>query len=79
MVQRTTIPVDGQSSLLVTTEQMKDGKWSVVVNVKQSLGDAEQNTDLPVTHERFDTQGEAEEHGIRSGREWVERNTSQLT
>ena len=78
MVQRKTIPVDGQSSLLVTTERMKDGKWSVVVNVKQALGAAEQNTDLPVTHERFDTQEEAEEHGIRAGREWVERNTSQL-
>ena len=78
MVQRKTIPVADQASLLVTTERMKDGKWSVVVNVKQALGDAEQNTDLPVTHERFDTQEDAEEHGVRAGREWVERNTSQL-
>jgi hypothetical protein len=78
MVQRKTVSVDGQSSLLVTTECMKDGKWSVVVNVKQTLGEAEQNTDLPVTHERFETQEDAEEHGIRAGREWVERNTSQL-
>ena len=78
MVQRTTIPVDNQCSLLVTTERMKDGKWSVVVNVKQALGGAEQVTDLPVTHERFDTQQDAEEHGVRAGRQWVERNTSQL-
>ena len=40
MVQRKMIPVDDQSRLLVTTEQMRDGKWAVVVNVKQALGDA---------------------------------------
>jgi phenylpyruvate tautomerase PptA (4-oxalocrotonate tautomerase family) len=30
MIQRTTVPVDDQSSIAVVTEQMADGGWAVV-------------------------------------------------
>jgi hypothetical protein len=56
---------------------MSDGKWAVVVTVTQSTDTAQRNTDLPVTHERFDGEAEAEAYGLRSAKEWIDQNTPQ--
>jgi hypothetical protein len=78
MVKRKTLPVYGNCSIVLTTEEMKDGKWAVVVTVTQSTDTAKRDTDLPVTHERFDSEAEAEAYGVRSAKEWIDRNTAQI-
>ena len=77
MVNRRTFPVYGNCSIALATEEMRDGKWAVVVTVTQSTDTAQLNTDLPVTHERFDSEAEAEAYGVRSAKEWIDRNTPQ--
>jgi hypothetical protein len=77
MVKRKTFPMYGNCSIALATEEMKDGKWAVVVTVTQSTDTAQRNTDLPVTHERFDSEAEAEAYGLRSAKEWIDRNTPQ--
>ena len=49
MVKRKTFPAYGNCSIALATEEMKDGRWAVVVTVTQSTDTAELNTDLPVT------------------------------
>ena len=57
MVNRNSYPsTDPGYEIALTTEQMKDGKWSVVANLEHRLGDGVQVTPLPVTHERFETE-----------------------
>jgi len=77
MVNRKTFPAYGNCSIALATEEMKDGRWAVVVTVTQSTDTAERNTDLPVTHERFDSEAEAEAFGVRSAKEWIDQNTAQ--
>src|SRR5262249_61999286 len=74
MIQRKTIPYNG-FEIAVATERMREGKWAVVVNLKQSTGNALRNVDLPVSHQRFDSQVEAEDYGVRTATEWIEENT----
>ena len=77
MVKRKTFPAYGNCSIALVTEEMKDGRWAVVVTVTQSIDTVELNTDLPVTHARFAIEPEAEAFGARSAREWIDRNTAQ--
>ena len=77
MVTRKTFPAYGNCSIALATEEMKDGRWAVVVTVTQSTDTAERNTDLPVTHERFASEAEAEAFGVQSAKEWIDRNTAQ--
>jgi hypothetical protein len=77
MVKRKTFPAYGNCSIALATEEMKDGKWAVVVTVTQSTDTAQRDTDLPVTHERFDSEPEAEAYGLRTAKEWIDRNTPQ--
>ena len=77
MVQRKTLPAEDNREITVVTEQMKDGRWAVVTSVKHFTGTAEQITDLPMPEERFATDAEAEEFGVRMAREWIARNTPQ--
>lgn len=77
MVKRKTFPVYGNCSIALATEEMNDGKWAVVVTVMQSTDTAQRNTDLPVTHERFSSEAEAEAYGLRSAKEWIDQNTPQ--
>jgi hypothetical protein len=77
MVKRKTFPAYGNCSIALATEEMKDGRWAVVVTVTQSTDTAERNTDLPVTHERFASEAEAEAFGLQSAKEWIDRNTAQ--
>ncbi len=74
MVQRKTVPVENDCAITVVTEQMSDGRWAVVASVKHFSRRAEQTIDLPVPDERFASQGEAEEFGVRTAREWIEGN-----
>ena len=76
MVQRKTLPVENDCAITVVTEDMNDGRWAVVASIKHFSGDAERTTDLPVPEERFATQPEAEEFGIRMARDWIARNTA---
>jgi hypothetical protein len=77
MVKRKTFPAYGNCSIALATEEMKDGRWAVVVTVTQSTDTAERNTDLPVTDERFASEAEAEAFGVRSAKDWIDRNTAQ--
>jgi hypothetical protein len=77
MVKRKTFPAYGNCSIALATEEMKDGRWAVVVTVTQSTHTAERNIDLPVTHARFATESEAEAFGVGSARDWIDRNTAQ--
>jgi hypothetical protein len=76
MVKRKTFPAYGNCSIALATEEMKDGRWAVVVTVTQSTDTAERNTDLPVTHERFVSEAEAEAFGLRSAKDWIDQNTA---
>ncbi|HET8575499.1 MAG TPA: hypothetical protein VFO18_00260 [Methylomirabilota bacterium] len=75
MIQRKTYPAYGGWNIAIATEQMSDGKWAVVVTLKQSTGSAERTVDLPVSHERFDSQADAEHEGVRMARAWIDENT----
>jgi hypothetical protein len=77
MVTRKTFPAYGNCSIALATEEMKDGRWAVVVTVEQSTDTAERNTDLPVMDERFASEAEAEAFGVQSAKEWIDRNTAQ--
>jgi hypothetical protein len=74
MVQRTTVPVDDESSIAVVTERMADGGWAVVASVKHRSPSGEQIIDLPVRDTRYASQAEAEQAGVNQGRDWIERN-----
>jgi hypothetical protein len=78
MVHRKTFPAHGGCGIALATEQMKDGKWAVVATVTQSTDSAQRVTDLPVTHDRFESEQAAEEYGLRSAREWIDQNTPQM-
>ena len=57
----------------VSTEQMKDGKWSVVAGIEHHISDGVQSTPLPVTHLRFDTEEEACAFGMAQGNEHLDQ------
>ena len=57
----------------VSTERMKDGKWSVVAGIEHHIDDGMQSTPLPVTHLRFDTEEEAQGFGMAQGYEYLDR------
>jgi hypothetical protein len=74
MAQRKTIPTYGGYNIAVTTEQMQDGNWAAVATVTQSTGTAQRNIDLPVPKERFATEADAENFGVKMAKEWIEKN-----
>jgi hypothetical protein len=78
MIQRTTVPVDDESSIAVVTEQMADGGWAVVASVRHRSPSGEQIIDLPVGDARYSTQAEAEQAGVSQGRDWIARNTPRV-
>jgi hypothetical protein len=78
MIERKTIPAYKGFDIALATEQMRDGKWGVVTTIKQSTDTAQRNIDLPVTHQRFDSQAEAEAYGVRTAREWIDQNTPKV-
>ena len=71
MVQRKTFPAERTCAISVVTERMPDGSWAVVTSVKHYFDTTEKVIDLPVTDERFAGEAEAEEFGVRTGREWI--------
>jgi hypothetical protein len=75
MIHRKTFPAYGNCDIALATEQMRDGNWAVVVTIAHTTDNVQRTTDLPVSHERFATETEAEEHGLRMAREWIDRNT----
>jgi hypothetical protein len=75
MIQRKTVRAYRNCDIAIATEQMSDGKWAVVATVKHSTDTAQQSIDLPVSHERFDSQADAEKHGVRMARAWIDENT----
>ena len=75
MVKRHNYPTRYQGcEISVSTEEMKDGKWSVVAAVEHHVGDGVQATPLPVTHLRFDTEQEAQAFGMAQATEYLERS-----
>ena len=74
MIERKQFAVDGEYSINVVTEQMKDGTWAVVTSIAQQTPTGEKTTDLPVCEERFGSETAAEEAGLRQAREWLDRN-----
>lgn len=78
MVHRKMVPADGDCTIVLTTEQMRDGGWGVVVTVRRSTETANRDTDLPVSHQRFASEPEAEAYGLSLAREWIEQNVSHI-
>jgi hypothetical protein len=74
MIERTNVPVDESTSIAVVTERMADGRYAVVASIRHRSPTGEQTTDLPVRDTRYATRAEAEEAGIRQGRDWMARN-----
>jgi len=73
MIKRHTYPTKYPGcEISVSTERMKDGKWSVVTGIEHRVGDGEQSTPLPVTHLRFDTEEEALGFGMAQGHDYLE-------
>jgi hypothetical protein len=76
MVKRHSYPTEYPGcGIALTTERMKDGKWSVVATIEQHVGDGVQYTTLPVTHERFDTEAAAHDFGLAQARDHLARAT----
>jgi hypothetical protein len=74
MVKRHSYPTKYPGrAISVSTERMKDGKWSVVSGIEQQVGEGVQMTPLPVTHQRFDTEEEAHAFGMAQGAEYLDR------
>ena len=74
MVKRHSYPTKYSGcEIAVSTERMKDRKWSVVTNIEHQIGDGTQTTPLPVTHLRFDTEQEAHAFGMAQANEYLER------
>jgi len=74
MIQRKDVLVDDEYSIAVVTERMSDGGWAVVASIKHRSPTGEQTTDMPVHDVRYSDQREAEDAGIRQGRDWLARN-----
>jgi hypothetical protein len=74
MIQRKTIPAQGDYSIAVASEKMRDGKWSAVATLQQSTAGGQRNIDLPVSEQRFDTEAEAERFVIDLAKAWIDRN-----
>lgn len=76
MVKRNSYPTTHpRCEIALTTEQMKDGKWSVVANIEHHVGDGVQVTALPVTHQRFETEAAAQQYGRAQAEEYLARAT----
>ena len=76
MVKRNNYPTTQPGcEIALTTERMKDGKWSVVANIEHHVGDGVQVTALPVTHERFETEAAAQAFGMTQAEEYLARAT----
>jgi hypothetical protein len=74
MVKRNSYPTKFPGcEIALTTERMKDGRWSVVASIEHHLGDGVQSTPLPVTHERFETEADAHTFGMNQAVEHLER------
>jgi hypothetical protein len=74
MVKRHSYPTDQPGcEIALTTEQMKDGRWSVVATIDHQVGDGTQHTPLPVTHERFETEAAAHKFGLEQAQEYLAR------
>jgi hypothetical protein len=76
MVKRSSYPTNVPGcEIALTTERMKDGKWSVVAAIEHHVGDGVQTTPLPVTHLRFDTEADAHAFGMTQAMEHLDRAT----
>lgn len=77
MIQRRTFPTDYQGcEVHVVTEQMNGGQWAVVSTIEQSLEDGATRTiDLPVPHEQFESEADAQDFGLAQAMRWLDRNT----
>jgi hypothetical protein len=76
MVKRNSYPTSYPGhEIALTTERMKDGKWSVVASIEHQVGDGVQTTPLPVTHERFDTEADAHAFGMSQANDYLARAT----
>ena len=74
MIQRKTIPAQGDYSIAVASEKMRDGRWSAVATLQQSTATGMRNIDLPVSEQRFDTEDEAERFVIDLAKAWIDHN-----
>jgi hypothetical protein len=78
MIERKLLPVNDEYAIAVVTERMNDGGWAVVASIKHQTPTGEQVIDLPIQDQRYADQREAEEAGVREGRDWLERNVARV-
>jgi hypothetical protein len=75
MIQRRTFPTEYPGcEIHVVTEQMPGGEWAVVATVQHLRAGATRTIDLPVPSERFPSQADAQDYGLRQATEWLDRN-----
>jgi hypothetical protein len=75
MIQRKTIPAQGDYRIAVASEKMRDGRWSAVATLQQSTSTGQRNIDLPVSDQRFDTEAEAERFVVDLAKAWIDQNS----
>ena len=76
MIERKLVPVNEEYAIAVVTERMNDGGWAVVASIKHQTPSGEQVTDLPIHDQRYADQRDAEEAGVRQGRDWLASNVA---
>ena len=74
MIQRKDVPVNDEYSVAVVTEDMADGRWAVVANIKHRSPSGEQIIALPIQTERYADQRQAEEAGLAQAPAWLTQN-----
>jgi hypothetical protein len=76
VIERKIVPVNDEYAITVVTERMNDGGWAVVASITHRTPSGEQVIDLPIQDRRFADPREAEEAGVRQGRDWLASNVA---
>ena len=75
MIERRTFPTEYHDcEITVVTEQLGEGAWGVVATIHQFRDGATRTIDLPVPSQRFETQADAEDFGLRQATGWLDAN-----
>jgi hypothetical protein len=75
MIERQTFPTDyAGCEITVVTERLGDEDWAAVSTIHHLLDGATRTIDLPVSSERFESQEDARDFGLRQAMTWLEHN-----
>jgi hypothetical protein len=75
MIERRKFPTPWENrEIAVVTEQLRDGRWGVVVNIEDVTPEHTRTVDLPVPDRTFESRGEAESFALEQAQHWLEHN-----